>query len=49
VKLHIQPTVILLSTRVDEGVDAHLDPDGTRGGSVAGDSKARSWQRNSIH
>ncbi|KAI9708990.1 MAG: hypothetical protein M1812_007803 [Candelaria pacifica] len=27
VKIHIQPTVILLSTRVDESVDEHLDPE----------------------
>ncbi|KAL8831364.1 MAG: hypothetical protein Q9170_005327 [Blastenia crenularia] len=26
VKLHAQPTIILLSTRVDESVDAYLDP-----------------------
>lgn len=36
-KLHIQPTVVLLSTKVDEDVIARLDPEGTRGGSVAGD------------
>lgn len=36
VKLHIQPTAILLSTRVDESVDAHLDPEGRSRGSVNG-------------
>lgn len=37
-KLHIQPTVILVSTKVDENAIAQLDPEGTRGGSVAGDN-----------
>lgn len=35
--MHIDPTVILLSTRVDESVDAHLDPGGRSRGSVNGD------------
>ncbi|KAI9820000.1 MAG: MutS protein msh5 [Pycnora praestabilis] len=37
-KVHVEPTVILLSSRVDESVDAHLDPQGRRRGSVAGDN-----------
>ena len=37
VKLRIEPTVILLSMRVDEGVDSHLDPGGRRRGSINGD------------
>ena len=36
-KLHVQPTVVLLSTKVDESVDAHLDPEGRSRGSVAGE------------
>ncbi|KAL8647419.1 MAG: hypothetical protein Q9226_006436 [Calogaya cf. arnoldii] len=37
-KLHAQPTVILLSTKSDENVSTHLDPAGGNLGSVAGDS-----------
>lgn len=37
VKLRIEPTVVLLSMRVDEGVNTHLDPEGRRRGSVNGD------------
>lgn len=39
VKLHANPTVILLSTRVDESVDAHLDPERVSTGSVNGDGR----------
>ena len=38
VKLHIEPTVILISVRIDESVDAHLDPGGRDRGSVNCDS-----------
>ena len=27
-KTYAQPTVVLISSRVDESVDAHLDPEG---------------------
>jgi len=37
VKLRIEPTVVLLSMRVDEEVNTHLDPEGRRRGSVNGD------------
>ncbi len=37
VKLRIEPTAVLLSMRVDEGVNTHLDPEGRRRGSVNGD------------
>ncbi|KAI4256406.1 MAG: hypothetical protein L6R42_006240 [Xanthoria sp. 1 TBL-2021] len=41
VKLHAQPTVILLSTKSDENVSTYLDPTGGNRGSVAGDGKGR--------
>lgn len=40
-KLHAQPTVILLSTKSDENVSTHLDPTGGTRGSVAGDGEWR--------
>ena len=36
-KLQVQPTVVLVSMRLDEDVIVRLDPEGTRGASVAGD------------
>ena len=39
VKLHIQPTVVILSMRVDETVEQYFDPDGRSRGSVNGDGK----------
>lgn len=39
VKLHIQPTVVILSMRVDETVERYFDPDGRSRGSANGDSK----------
>lgn len=39
VKLHIQPTVVILSMRVDEAVEQYFDPDGRSRGSVNGDGK----------
>ncbi|KAL8854642.1 MAG: hypothetical protein Q9221_000677 [Calogaya cf. arnoldii] len=38
-KLHAQPTVILLSTKSDENVSIRLDPTGGSLGSVAGDGR----------
>ncbi|KAI4088531.1 MAG: hypothetical protein LQ339_008707 [Xanthoria mediterranea] len=38
-KLHAQPTVILLSSKADEIVSTHLDPTGGTCGSVAGDAE----------
>lgn len=40
-KLHAQPTVILLSSKADEIVSTHLDPTGGTYGSVAGDGEYR--------
>lgn len=40
-KLHAQPTVILLSTKSDENVSTYLDPTGGNRGSVAGDGEWR--------
>ncbi|KAF6234396.1 hypothetical protein HO173_007429 [Letharia columbiana] len=37
-KLHIQPTVVILSMRVDETVERYFDPDGRSRGSANGDS-----------
>lgn len=37
VKLRIEPTVMLLSVRVDDSVTGHLDPEGRVRGSVNGD------------
>ncbi|MCJ1308042.1 MutS protein msh5 [Agyrium rufum] len=37
-KLYVQPTVILISTRVDASVDELLDPEGPGRGSISGDS-----------
>ena len=39
VKLHIQPTVVILSMRVDETVEKHFDPDGRSRGSINGEGK----------
>lgn len=39
VKLHIQPTVVILSMRVDETVEQYFDPDGRSRGSINGDGK----------
>ena len=39
VKLHIQPTVVILSMRVDEIVEKHFDPDGRSRGSINGNGK----------
>ena len=40
VKLHIQPTVVILSMRVDETVEQYFDPDGrSRGATNGGDGK----------
>ena len=39
VKLHIQPTVVILSMRVDETVEQYFDPDRRSRGSVNGDGK----------
>lgn len=36
-KLHAQPTIILLSTRVDESIDAYLDPGRGSRDSASGD------------
>lgn len=41
VKLHIQPTVVILSMRVDETVEQYFDPDGKSRGSANGDGKDR--------
>ena len=40
-KLHAQPTVILLSSKADENVSTHLDPTGGICGSVARDGEYR--------
>ena len=48
VKLHVQPTVILLSTRVDESVDAHFDPEGASRGSRNRDSTSSCFAIDSI-
>ena len=37
VKLHIQPTVVILSMRVEETVEQYFDPDGRSRGSINGD------------
>ena len=42
-KLHVQPTVVLLSTRVDGSVDTHLDPEGKSRGSLNGDGMCLSF------
>lgn len=39
VKLHIQPTVVILSLRVDETLEQYFDPDGRSRGSANGDGK----------
>lgn len=39
VKLHIQPTVVILSMRVDETVEQYFDPDGRSRDSINGDGK----------
>ena len=39
VKLHIQPTVVILPMRVDDSVEKHFDPDGRSRGSINGDGK----------
>ena len=39
VKLQIQPTVVILSMRVDEIAEAYFDPHGRNRGSVDGDSE----------
>ncbi len=39
VKLHVQPTVVILSMRVDETVEQYFDPDGRSRGSANGDGK----------
>ena len=38
-KLHIQPTVVILSMRVDETVEKHFDPDGRSRGSINREGK----------
>ena len=45
-KLHANPTVILISTRVDESVDAHLDPERVSRGSVNADGRSHLSQTN---
>ena len=47
-KLHVQPTVVLLSTRVDESVDAYLDPGGRSRGSVTGEGICRRFMEISV-
>lgn len=37
VTLHIQPTVVILSMRVDETVEQYFDLDGRSRGSIIGD------------
>ena len=39
VKLHIQPTVVILSLRVDESVEQYFDPDRRSRSSTDGDGK----------
>ncbi len=39
VKLHIQPTVVILSLRADEAVEKCFDPEGRSRDSVVGDGK----------
>ena len=39
VKLHIQPTVVILSMRVDETVEQYFDPDGRSRCPTNGDGK----------
>lgn len=39
VKLHIQPTVVILSMRVDETIEQYFDPGGTSRGSINRDGK----------
>ena len=39
VKLHVQPTVVILSMRVDETIEQYFDPYGNSRGSVNGDGK----------
>ena len=39
VKLHIQPTAVILSMRVDESVERYFDPDRTNRGSIDADGK----------
>lgn len=39
VKLHIQPTVVILSMRVDETIEHYFDPGGTSRGSINRDGK----------
>ena len=39
VKLHIQPTVVILSMRVDEAVEHYFDPNGRSRGSINGGGK----------
>ena len=48
VKLHADPTVILLSMRVDESVDAQLDPERASRGSVNRDGRDHLSQKD-IH
>ena len=38
-KLHIQPTVVILPMRVDDSVEKHFDPNGWSRGSINGDGK----------
>ena len=38
-KLRIQPTVVILSMRVDETVEQYFDPDGRSRGSANGDGE----------
>ena len=40
-KLHVQPTVILISTKSDESLNTHLDPAGGSLGSADGDGEYR--------
>lgn len=39
VKLHIQPTVVILSMRVEESVEQYFDPDRMSRSSTGGDGK----------
>ena len=38
-KVHIQPTVVIISTRVDETVETYFDPDVGNRGSMSGDGE----------
>ena len=40
VTLYAQPTIILLSSKVDETVDEHLNLDGKSRGSINGDGRS---------